>query len=220
MREFSDHVKFLQVKMIKLDPEIRAFNVQVRDGEGTYPRRLYAQLIGRKDADGIGDRIFNKLDNWTPSPIYKSTPRYFKPIADGNRRRKSIEEMAIEANKFREHFKFNPKFLPHTILKFGKHILDPRQVFFESKHTYCIVNISPLAPGHVLVISKKIVPQIRNLSSEEANDLWNTIVYCGENMKVIYPWAVGFQIGIQDGREASQSVPHVHVHVMPYKLNT
>eukprot|EP00618_Florenciella_parvula_P028292 CAMPEP_0119487352 /NCGR_PEP_ID=MMETSP1344-20130328/13465_1 /TAXON_ID=236787 /ORGANISM="Florenciella parvula, Strain CCMP2471" /LENGTH=56 /DNA_ID=CAMNT_0007522203 /DNA_START=125 /DNA_END=295 /DNA_ORIENTATION=+ len=52
------------------------------------------------------------------------------------------------------------------------------------------------------------------LTVEEVADLWSSV---REVQKIVegYHGAVGANLGVQDGRDAGQSVPHVHVHVLP-----
>lgn len=105
-------------------------------------------------------------------------------------------------------------------LIFGRFRIDKSQIFYRSPNTLsaAIVNLRPIVPGHVLVISKRIVPTISELSSEEYADLWSTVRYVQDNiLSKCYPDTEGYNIAIQDGAAAGQSVPHVHVHILPRK---
>lgn len=52
------------------------------------------------------------------------------------------------------------------------------------------------------------------LTPEEVADLWSSV---REVQRIVedYHGARGANIGVQDGRDAGQSVPHVHVHILP-----
>lgn len=41
------------------------------------------------------------------------------------------------------------------------------QVFFRSRHSLGIVNLKPIVPGHVLVISKRVVARFADLTTDE-----------------------------------------------------
>lgn len=52
------------------------------------------------------------------------------------------------------------------------------------------------------------------LTDEEFDDLWRS----ARDVQKVIEIATGAsssELGVQDGREAGQSVPHVHVHVLP-----
>ena len=101
-------------------------------------------------------------------------------------------------------------------LIFGKFKISPSQIFYHSPSNLsaAIVNLRPIVPGHVLIIPKRIVPKISQLETNEYIDLWDTARIV-QNMLEQHHDAQGFNIAIQDGKAAGQSVPHVHVHILP-----
>lgn len=101
-------------------------------------------------------------------------------------------------------------------LIFGKFKISPSQIFYHSSSNLsaAIVNLRPIVPGHVLIIPKRIVPKISQLETNEYIDLWDTARIV-QNMLEQHHDAQGFNIAIQDGKAAGQSVPHVHVHILP-----
>ena len=101
-------------------------------------------------------------------------------------------------------------------LIFGKFKISKSQIFYESPSdlSAAIVNLRPIVPGHVLVIPKRIVPKLSQLTNEEYDDLWRS-VRTVQNALENYYNAGGFNIAVQDGKQAGQSVPHVHVHILP-----
>lgn len=121
---------------------------------------------------------------------------------------------------------FDGKETDHSItdgghpLIFGKFKISPEQIFYNSPTNLsaAIVNLRPIVPGHVLIIPKRIVSKISQLDRAEYSDLWDT-VRTVQNMLEGHYAAQGFNIAIQDGRAAGQSVPHVHVHILPRMTN-
>ena len=105
--------------------------------------------------------------------------------------------------------------LPSPIL-FGPHEIAPDQVFLESELSLGIVNIKPILPGHVLIIPKRVCDRFKDLSQEEVVDLWLTAQEVGHKLEE-YHEASSLNMAIQDGESAGQSVPHVHVHIIPRK---
>ena len=106
-------------------------------------------------------------------------------------------------------------------LYFGKFRIDERQVFYENeaKNIIGIVNISPILPDHVLVIPKSTSPmgakdKFYDMTPELVSELYlavHTIQRAIKDNRNI----TDFNIAMQDGRSAGQSVPHVHVHILP-----
>ncbi|GMH50665.1 hypothetical protein TrRE_jg2374 [Triparma retinervis] len=101
------------------------------------------------------------------------------------------------------------------IQAFGKFKIPAGHVFYETEKSCAFVNLRPIVPGHVLVVCKRGgVTRMSALEDDEYADLWSTVrkvqrVVEEEN------GGVAANVAVQDGREAGQSVPHVHVHILP-----
>ncbi|KAK4686063.1 bis(5'-adenosyl)-triphosphatase, partial [Tremellales sp. Uapishka_1] len=91
-----------------------------------------------------------------------------------------------------------------------------RQVFYTSPLSLAIVNLKPLLPGHILVIPHRVVPRLADLTPSEISDLFLAVQRVGSTIEKVYE-ASGLTVSLQDGAVAGQSVPHVHVHIMPRK---
>ncbi|PAN41045.1 hypothetical protein PAHAL_8G011800 [Panicum hallii] len=90
--------------------------------------------------------------------------------------------------------------------KFGPYKIDAREVFHATPLSYAMVNLRPLLP----------VKRFADLSSDETSDLWVTAKEVGARLEQ-YHKASSLTFAIQDGPEAGQTVPHVHIHVIPRK---
>lgn len=101
-------------------------------------------------------------------------------------------------------------------LQFGRFLVSPSQVFYRSPAglTAAIVNLKPIVPGHVLVVPIRVVPRLHQLTSSEYEDLFQSVRVVQEKIEFFYN-ASGSNVAIQDGVAAGQSVPHVHVHILP-----
>lgn len=88
------------------------------------------------------------------------------------------------------------------------------QVFFQTKHTYALVNLKPLVPGHVLVVPLRVVAHLADLTPEESADYMASLQTVHRFILHHYR-AAALNIAIQDGPEAGQSVPHLHTHLIP-----
>eukprot|EP00842_Homolaphlyctis_polyrhiza_P001459 jgi/Hompol1/2313/HPOL_001972-RA len=88
------------------------------------------------------------------------------------------------------------------------------EIFYASKLSLGLVNLKPIVPGHVMVISRRVVQRFKDLTSDEVSDLFLSAHEIAKVIEKQYA-AESMSITIQDGPFAGQSVPHVHVHVIP-----
>ncbi|KAM7217553.1 HIT-like domain containing protein [Rhypophila decipiens] len=109
------------------------------------------------------------------------------------------------------------------------------QVFLTTPHSFALVNLKPLLPGHVLVCPLRRAKRLTDLSAVEITDLFGSVQKVQRMLARYYfsssagnnnhhekgndeeeLCAMGsFNIAVQDGPEAGQTVAHVHVHVIP-----
>ena len=72
----------------------------------------------------------------------------------------------------------------------------------------------PISPGHTLVIPKRHVGSFFDLSSDERRAVLELLDTAKSSLdREFAPNA--YNIGINDGPCAGQTVPHVHVHLIP-----
>ena len=72
----------------------------------------------------------------------------------------------------------------------------------------------PVSPGHTLVIPKRHVGSFFDLTELERQDLLSLL----DKAKLVIDQEfkpVGYNIGINDGPAAGQTVPHLHIHLIP-----
>ena len=97
---------------------------------------------------------------------------------------------------------------------FGRFKISSSQLFHKSEYSFAMVNLRPIVPGHVLVVSNRIVPMLSDLDDDEYDDIWRTVRKVQSVLKQQYK-CDAFNVAVQDGKGAGQSVPHVHVHILP-----
>ena len=92
---------------------------------------------------------------------------------------------------------------------------DVRSVLFESEHFYSMQDKFPVTVGHLLIIPKRHITSPSDLNEIEWNNLRALLeeayIYLenGDNQ------ITGFNVGINIGNDAGQTIPHLHVHVIP-----
>ncbi len=90
------------------------------------------------------------------------------------------------------------------------------EIFYESKYFYGIYNIKPIVPGHSLIITKRHVPRFLELNKEELEELIPTMKKVTKVLLKVYK-APDFDISLQDGKSAGQTIQHIHFHIIPRK---
>ena len=85
----------------------------------------------------------------------------------------------------------------------------------EDKFFIVILDIFPLRPGHVLIISKRHVKFIEDLSDEERGLLIMWVNKMSKSLKSSPLEVKSTQILLNNGKEANQTIPHLHFHVIP-----
>lgn len=72
----------------------------------------------------------------------------------------------------------------------------------------------PIAEGHTLVIPREHVASIFDLSASGQASLWQLVAKVRSALaEQLSP--AGFNIGVNDGEAAGQTVPHAHLHIIP-----
>lgn len=80
----------------------------------------------------------------------------------------------------------------------------------ENEDFYAFLDISPLAPGHTLVIPKNVEDDyIFNLDSDTYQGLWSFARKVAEAMKAAVPCK---RVGVA---VLGMEVPHTHIHLVP-----
>lgn len=101
-----------------------------------------------------------------------------------------------------------------SLFKFGKYAIRSSQIFHRTQFSVCLVNLMPAVEGHVLVTSERLVPKLKDLTSEEVCDLFLVVQKVSKLLEHVYE-VDSLTVCIQDGPKAGQTVEHVHVHVLP-----
>ena len=72
----------------------------------------------------------------------------------------------------------------------------------------------PVNKGHILVIPYRHFPDYFDITEEERNELWALVQTAKSIVDEKYN-PDGYNIGINVGKWAGQSIPHLHIHVIP-----
>ena len=92
--------------------------------------------------------------------------------------------------------------------------LSKERIWFESTHSLAFLDGFPITEGHTLVIPRRHVESAFVLPQDELDDLSAVVTKVRAMLQKKYT-PDAFNIGINDGAAAGQTVPHAHVHVIP-----
>lgn len=90
----------------------------------------------------------------------------------------------------------------------------PASFVLKDKHCVAFMDIHPMRPGHVLVVPRQSVATLDELPATIRDHLWEVARRIGVAQRI----ALGSRaqhLLVNDGQAASQTVPHVHIHVIP-----
>jgi len=89
-----------------------------------------------------------------------------------------------------------------------------RDSLASNEHAVALFDAYPVNPGHVLIVSKRHVADLFDLSLEEQTSLWALLPTVKDAIDVQHSPA-GYNVGANVGVAAGQTVGHDHVHVIP-----
>ncbi len=92
--------------------------------------------------------------------------------------------------------------------------LNPGRILLETDGALAFLDAFPVSPGHALVIPRTVCACLFDLPVQQQAEVWKLVGQVRDLLLVHYhPDA--FNIGINDGIDAGQTMPHAHVHVIP-----
>ena len=92
--------------------------------------------------------------------------------------------------------------------------LPTERIIYSSQHGVIIRDGFPISPGHTLIIPRRHVDSFFNLTAEEKLDLLGMLETAKAGVDEEFN-PDSFNIGINDGPAAGQTVPHLHIHLIP-----
>jgi histidine triad (HIT) family protein len=94
----------------------------------------------------------------------------------------------------------------------------PAAKVYEDEHTIAFMDAGQVNPGHVLVATKRQIETILELDDELAGALFRTVTRVARAVEAAFR-PEGITV-LQANRPAGgQTVPHLHVHVVPRHAN-
>ena len=94
----------------------------------------------------------------------------------------------------------------------------PGYVIFEDERHIAILDKYPIDTGHSLLITKNLYEKITDMPEKEVAELFLLVPKIATAI-LKATGAGAFSIAQNNGKEAKQIIPHVHVHIIPRYAN-
>ncbi len=91
----------------------------------------------------------------------------------------------------------------------------PASVVLEDEETVAFLDISPITPGHTLVVPRGHAATLAELEPETGAAVFHTAMRIAAALRTTTLKVDGVNLLLSDGAAAGQEVPHVHLHVVP-----
>ena len=90
----------------------------------------------------------------------------------------------------------------------------PAEIVARELEVTAFLDVQPLADGHVLVVPREHAARVEDLEPAAADALFRAVVRLAGPVRTALG-AAGTTIGVNNGDATGQTVPHVHVHIVP-----
>jgi histidine triad (HIT) family protein len=90
----------------------------------------------------------------------------------------------------------------------------PAHIVHETDEFLAFHDVNPQAPVHVLIVPKRVIPRLAEASGVDADLLGRMLVASGEVAEKLGVATSGYRLVINNGPDAGESVPHLHMHLL------
>jgi histidine triad (HIT) family protein len=90
----------------------------------------------------------------------------------------------------------------------------PAKIVHETDDLVAFRDANPQAPVHVLIVPKKHIARIGEAGDQDAALLGQLLVAARDVARLEGVAQGGYRIVINNGRDAGESVPHLHLHLL------
>ena len=90
-----------------------------------------------------------------------------------------------------------------------------QKIIFTSKFFFVVRDSYPVTKLHTLIIPHRHVSSFFDLNDNEFNDLNKILKKQRQSLLDLDKEITGFNIGVNAGADAGQTIMHVHIHLIP-----
>jgi histidine triad (HIT) family protein len=90
----------------------------------------------------------------------------------------------------------------------------PAKIVWQDEDVIAFHDMNPGAPVHVLVVPKRVIPRIAESTAADQALLGKLLLTTRIVAEKLDLLTSGYRVVINNGPDAGESVPHLHVHVL------
>ncbi len=91
---------------------------------------------------------------------------------------------------------------------------EQKDILFENDSVFVIKDLYPVTKGHVLIVTKRHITDYFLTTKKEVLDIDQAIRFMKKSLTNEYN-PDGFNIGVNNGEAAGQTIMHLHIHLIP-----
>ncbi len=90
----------------------------------------------------------------------------------------------------------------------------PSDILYQDDEVMAFRDINPLAPIHVLIIPKRHINSLADLSDDEAQIIGHMAEVANQLARQEGVAEKGYRLVVSSGKDGGQVVPHLHMHLL------
>jgi histidine triad (HIT) family protein len=90
----------------------------------------------------------------------------------------------------------------------------PAKIILENEEVVAFEDIHPQAPTHILIVPRKHIATLNDVTSEDQNLLGKIVMTGIEIARSRHIESSGYRLVLNTNRGAGQSVFHIHMHLL------
>lgn len=90
----------------------------------------------------------------------------------------------------------------------------PADIIYEDDLVLAFRDVNPKAPVHVLIVPKKPIPRLAEAQPSDHSLLGHLLLKAAQVAAKVGLKTDGYRLVINNGRDAGESVPHLHCHIL------
>jgi len=90
----------------------------------------------------------------------------------------------------------------------------PSDILYQDEEVIAFRDINPIAPTHLLIVSKKHIPSLLHLTDAEVPLIGHMTTVANQLAREHGVADSGYRLVINCGKESGQLVPHLHIHLL------